>query len=78
MENLKKDMARLTSKDEVNNRINILFTDISTKLEDRPTIEYFKKCLHAYDLKISCMQGILDDTVEKLETTQKDQDDEII
>ena len=55
MKNLKKEMARLTSKDEMTTRINMLFSNLSDKIQDRPTIEYFKKCLSAYDTKIDCI-----------------------
>ena len=48
-------MDRLTSKDEMTSRINMLFSDLNSKLSDRPTIEYFKKCLEAFDSKIDAV-----------------------
>ena len=75
---VKKDVGRLTSKDEITNRINVLNSDINTKLRERPTFNHIKKSLDAYDLKIASVEATLDETIEKLERTQKDQDKEIL
>ena len=75
---MKKDVGRLTSKDEISNRINILNSDINTKLLERPTFNHIKKSLDVYDIKIASVEATLEETIEKLERTQQDQDNEII
>lgn len=49
---LKKDLGKLCSKEELMTRLNVFNSDVNTKLHDRPTINYFKKVLSAYDQKI--------------------------
>ena len=78
MGNLKKDMRKVAQRDEINAQINHLNKDIGIKLDDRPTKNYFNKHIGAQDSKIGIMENLLDSTVEKLDETQKDQDNEII
>lgn len=42
---MKKDISRHCSKEEMMTRLNVFNSDINTKLQDRPTIQYFKKVL---------------------------------
>ena len=55
MECFSKDLDRSCSKDELMTRLAVFSTDVGAKLEARPTIEYVRKVLSAYDLK---MDGI--------------------
>jgi len=52
MQNIGKDVARFCTKDEMMTRLNVFNSDFNTKMHDRPTINYFKKILGAYDKKI--------------------------
>ena len=52
MHNLKKEMARLTSKDEMTQRINTLFGNLNDKIQDRPTLEMFENRLANQDRNI--------------------------
>lgn len=74
---LKKDLGKLCSKEELMTRLNVFNSDVNTKLHDRPTINYFKKVLSAYDQKIEQFNSALNEQMEKLDTTQADQDREI-
>ena len=49
---LKKDVGKVISKEEFMTRLAVFNSDVNTKLNDRPTILYFKKALGTYDLKI--------------------------
>ena len=49
---LKKDLGKLISKEELMTRLNVFNSDVNAKLNERPTILYFKKALGTYDLKI--------------------------
>jgi hypothetical protein len=49
---IKKDIGKLINKEEFIVRLNVLNSEINTKLEQRPTNAYFKTVLKAYDLKI--------------------------
>ena len=77
LEYLKKDCARLCSKEEFLTRLNTVNSDINSKLQERPTISYFKKVLSAYDTKIDNFSAALEEQMEKLDRTQADQDKEI-
>ena len=77
LEYLKKDCDRLISKDEFMTRFQTFNSDMNQKLQERPTISYFKKVLGAYDVKIENFGKTLDEQMEKLEVTQADQDKEI-
>ena len=46
---LKKDLGRLITKEEVMTRMGVLSSDVNVKLQERPTIAYFKKVLMTYD-----------------------------
>lgn len=50
-ENLKKDIDRLCTREEVNARFTVFSQDISAKIDSRPTIVYFKRVLKSYDDK---------------------------
>jgi len=69
---LKKDLSKTISKEEVITRLTIFNSEMNTKLLDRPTIQYFKKVLQAYDQKIEQFNAALNDQMEKLDTTQAD------
>ena len=58
-------------------RIQVQNDQYSLKIEDRPTIAYFKKVLQAYDLKFEMVNAQLSLQMEKLDRTQADQDREI-
>ena len=77
MDYLKKDLGKLCSKEEMMTRLNVFNSDVNTKMLDRPTIQYFKKVLQAYDQKIEQFNNVLNEQMEKLDTTQADQDKEI-
>ena len=66
---LKKDLSKTISKEEVITRLTIFNSEMNTKLLDRPTIQYFKKVLQAYDQKIEQFNAALNDQMEKLDTT---------
>lgn len=50
-ENLKKDIDRLCTREEVNARFSAVAVDVHHKIEQRPTINYFKRVLKSYDDK---------------------------
>ena len=58
-------------------RLNVFNSEINVKLHDRPTISYFKKVLAAYDTKIEQFNAALNEHIEKLDSTQAQQDEEI-
>jgi hypothetical protein len=76
-DNLKKDLGRLCSKEELVNRLNIFNNDVNVKLQERPTNSSIKKVLGTYDIKIDHISYVLNEAVEKLDRTQADQDKEI-
>ena len=61
LEFLKKDCDRLISKDEFLTRLHTVNSDINTKLQERPTTNYFKKVLSAYDIKIDLFSKSLEE-----------------
>jgi hypothetical protein len=69
MDYIKKDLGRLCSKEELMTRLNVFNSDVNTKLQDRPTINYFKKVLSAYDQKIEQFNSTLNEQMEKLDVT---------
>jgi hypothetical protein len=46
---MKKDLLKTVSKEEIMTRLTVFNSEMNTKLLDRPTIQYFKKVLQAYD-----------------------------
>ena len=69
MDYLKKDFGRLITKDEVMTRMGVFSSDLTSKLQERPTIAYFKKVLMTYDKKIEFFNMVLNDQMDKLDTT---------
>jgi hypothetical protein len=49
---MRKSFENMCTKEEMITRLNVFNSDLNTKLQDRPTMTYFKKVLGAYDSKI--------------------------
>lgn len=62
----------MCSKDEMMKRIGLVHSDMSMKLQDRPTLTYFKKVLTAYDQKIEQFNISLNDQIGKIDLAQAD------
>lgn len=77
MEFVQKDIGRLCTKEELMTRLNVFNADVNAKMQDRPTIGYFKKILGAYDRKIEYFNEALNEQMDKLDQTQADLDREI-
>lgn len=69
IEYLRKDLSKFSTKEELITRLGVFNSDVNTKLQDRPTIQYFKKVLSAYDQKIEQFNEALNFQMEKLDTT---------
>ena len=54
---MKKDMKRSITREELMTRIQVQNDQYSLKIEDRPTIAYFKKVLQAYDQKFEMVNA---------------------
>ena len=52
---LGKNVSQLISKEETIARLNLMNDDITKKLADRPTIEYFKKVNSSFNNKIDAL-----------------------
>jgi hypothetical protein len=65
----KKEVGRLCTREELMTRLNVFNSELNEKLHDRPTISYFKKVLSVYDTKIELFNGLLNEQMEKLDTT---------
>lgn len=66
---MKRDFGKFISKEEIMTRIHALASDLNTKLEERPTIIYFKQVLSAYDRKIEYFNKFLGENMDNLDIT---------
>jgi hypothetical protein len=46
---MRKEFSKLALKDEMMERFRILNEDVNRKIEERPTVEYIKRVLTAYE-----------------------------
>jgi len=60
MKYLKKDHDKLCSKEEMITRLTVLHSEFNVRMEDRPTISYFKTALGVYDKKIDAVERFLE------------------
>ena len=72
-----KHLDRACSKDELMTRLAVFSTDVGAKLEARPTIEYVRKVLSAYDQKMDGIEQALQAQMSRLDDEHEAQNTEI-
>ena len=60
MSAIKKEFNKMITKEDLISRLNIFYSDINAKLDDRPTIKYFRNKLAS---TVEKMDAIRDDLV---------------
>ena len=58
-------------------RFSVFSTDLHGRLETRPTIDYLKKVLSAYDKKIDSIEASIREQMTRLDSEQEAQNNEI-
>lgn len=77
IDHVQKEMSLCVKKEELLTRLNVFNQDLNQKIQDRPTINYFKKVLAAHDEKIDSYSTALEEELKKLTGDHDDQDKEM-
>ena len=74
---IRKNVKRFSTREELASRLQLITMDLTDKLNDRPTMTYFKRFQNDYGRKLSDLTEYTKSQFGILNTQQQDQDREL-